>query len=325
VFGQLNPVRLTSHRTMYVQVIDLLYEQCKRYKAGKLSDYHIKTLSATGVQFEKQRNVVGKQYMVETTIFAIHKFEREHGHIKVKSLEDPHLYHWIIHAKAVSAAIVEQGYGNDKFTLPHLFTSQTGAYSPTSRVQTETRTNGEGYQDWQYITVKNKGAATIKKTTTHKMNITKVAATRASVVPAPTKMMKMTQKVPAIVTHSSRSNNKPSGSVLNNPFPKCHPALSLSTSIISTTTPNVPDVSPVHVPVAATAVTSTVWENTSSPHVTIPDVTLPNIMLPNIAHPVGTHPVSAATRRLSDEEVKNVSRLQCFSHTSSPTPPQEDY
>jgi hypothetical protein len=47
-------------------------------------------------------------------------FEREHGHIKVNNVEGPHLYRWIMHAKAVSATIIEQGYGNAKFTLPHL-------------------------------------------------------------------------------------------------------------------------------------------------------------------------------------------------------------
>jgi hypothetical protein len=64
--------------------------------------------------------VVGKRYMVATAISAIHKYEKEHGHIKVNTMEDPHLYRWIMHAKAVSATIIEQGYGNEKFTLPHL-------------------------------------------------------------------------------------------------------------------------------------------------------------------------------------------------------------
>jgi hypothetical protein len=64
--------------------------------------------------------VVGKQYTVTTTISAINKFEKEHGNIKVKNTEDPHLYHWIMHSKAVSATIIEQRYGNDKLTLPHL-------------------------------------------------------------------------------------------------------------------------------------------------------------------------------------------------------------
>jgi hypothetical protein len=55
-----------------------------------------------------------------TAIFTIHKYEKEHGHIKVKKTEDPHLYRWIIHVKAVSATIIEQGHGNEKFTLPQL-------------------------------------------------------------------------------------------------------------------------------------------------------------------------------------------------------------
>jgi hypothetical protein len=64
--------------------------------------------------------VVGKRYTVATAIFAIHKYEKEHGHIKAKKTEDPHLYRWIIHAKTVSATIIEQGHGNEKITLPHL-------------------------------------------------------------------------------------------------------------------------------------------------------------------------------------------------------------
>jgi hypothetical protein len=57
---------------------------------------------------------------VATTISAIDKYEKEHGHIKVNNTEDPHLYHWIMHAKSVSATIKEQGYSNDKYTLLHL-------------------------------------------------------------------------------------------------------------------------------------------------------------------------------------------------------------
>jgi hypothetical protein len=71
-------------------------------------------------QFEKQRNVVSKRFTVATAIFAIHKYEKEHGHTKVNKTEDPHLYRWIIHAKDVIPTIIEQGHGNVKFTLPHL-------------------------------------------------------------------------------------------------------------------------------------------------------------------------------------------------------------
>jgi hypothetical protein len=79
----------------------------------------VKTLNGLGVQFEKQRNVVGKRYTVAIAISAIHKYEKEHGHIKVNKMEDPHRYRWIMHVKAVSATIIEEGYGNGKFTLPH--------------------------------------------------------------------------------------------------------------------------------------------------------------------------------------------------------------
>jgi hypothetical protein len=52
--------------------------------------------------------------------FAIHKYKKEYGRIKVNKTEDPHLYRWIIHAKTVAATIIEQGHGNVKFTLPNL-------------------------------------------------------------------------------------------------------------------------------------------------------------------------------------------------------------
>jgi hypothetical protein len=70
-----------------------MHEQFKKYKAGKLSESRVKTISALDVQFEKHRNVVGKRYTAETSISVIHKFEIEHGHIKVNNAEDPHLYH----------------------------------------------------------------------------------------------------------------------------------------------------------------------------------------------------------------------------------------
>jgi hypothetical protein len=58
--------------------------------------------------------------MVTTAISAIYKYEKEHGRIKVNNKEDPHLYRWIMNTNAVSTTIIDQGYGNDKFTLPHL-------------------------------------------------------------------------------------------------------------------------------------------------------------------------------------------------------------
>jgi hypothetical protein len=59
VFGQPNPVR-TYVTPKQVRLGDWLHEQYKQYKSGMLSDYRIKTLSALDVQFEKQRDVVGK-------------------------------------------------------------------------------------------------------------------------------------------------------------------------------------------------------------------------------------------------------------------------
>jgi hypothetical protein len=194
-FGAPNPVRsyVTPNN---VRLGDWLHEQCKKYKAGRLSESCVKTHSALYVQFEKQMNVVGKQYTVATVISAIHKFEREHGHIKVKNAEDPHLDRWIMHAKAVSATIIEQGYGNDKFTLPYLISlHKLGliVLPPKFKLQPEPMQKG---------TMGDSVLSVEKTTTTNKMKITKVAA--------PTKMRKMTQKVPALTTHTSQKKKKPS-------------------------------------------------------------------------------------------------------------------
>jgi hypothetical protein len=118
-FGSPNPVR-SYVSPNNVRLGYWLHDQCKKYKDDRLSESCVRTLNALGVQFEKQRNVVGKQYTVATAIPEIHKYEKEHGHIKVNNTEDPHLYRWIIHAKAISATIIEQGYGNDELTLTHL-------------------------------------------------------------------------------------------------------------------------------------------------------------------------------------------------------------
>jgi hypothetical protein len=98
-------------------------------------------------------------------------------------------------------------------------------------------------------------------------------------------------------------------------------------SIVSTTTPTVPDGSPVlNVPVAATANASTVLPTTTTPYVSVPNVVvLPDVMLPNAAHPFGaTQTVDVATLQ-SDEEVDKVSHRQRLAHTSSPTPSHEYY
>jgi hypothetical protein len=74
--GQPNPVR-TYVKPNNVRLDDWLHQ---KYKAGKLSESCINSLSALDVQFKRQRNVVGKQYTVATTISIIHKFEREWLH-----------------------------------------------------------------------------------------------------------------------------------------------------------------------------------------------------------------------------------------------------
>jgi hypothetical protein len=107
----------------------------------------------------------------------------------------------------------------------------------------------------------------------------------------------------------------------------CPPPLPLAMSIISTTTPNSPDGSPVfNVPAATKVNDPNVLPTTTTPYVSVPNVVaLPEIKLPNVVHPVGaTQSVAVATRQ-SDEEVDMVSRRQRLSRASSPTPSLEDY
>jgi hypothetical protein len=81
-------------------------------------------------------------------------------------------------------------------------------------------------------------------------------------------------------------------------------------SIVSTTTTNVPDGSPVvNVLVAATANASTALPTKTTPYVSVPNVAvLPDVMLPNLAHPVGATQTVAVAKMHSDKEVDKVSR-----------------
>jgi hypothetical protein len=144
---------------------------------------------------------------------------------------------------------------------------------------------------------------------------------------APTKMRKITQKDTTLATRSFPRKNKLSHSVLSYPFAKNPPPLSLAMSIVSTTTPNVPDGSPVlNIIFAATLNASTVLPTTTTAYISVPNVVvLPDLMLPNVAHPVGATQTVAVATRQSDEEVDKVSHRKRFPHTSSPTPSHEDY
>jgi hypothetical protein len=68
-----------------------------------------------------QTNVVGKKLTVPMAISNIFKYKKEHGNVAVPNKE-PHkqLRRWIVHAKATSKKIIEQGSVNPKFTLPNL-------------------------------------------------------------------------------------------------------------------------------------------------------------------------------------------------------------
>jgi hypothetical protein len=107
----------------------------------------------------------------------------------------------------------------------------------------------------------------------------------------------------------------------------CPPPLPLAISIISTTTQNVPDGSPVlNVPVATTVNASTVLPTTTTPYISVPNVVaLPDINLPNVVHQVGAARSVVVATRQSDEEVDMVSRRKILSLVSSPTPSLKDY
>jgi hypothetical protein len=72
-FGSPSPVHIYITPDN-VRLGDWLHEKCKKYKDGRLYESRVKTLNGLGVQFEKQRNVVGKRYTVVSNISAIHKY-----------------------------------------------------------------------------------------------------------------------------------------------------------------------------------------------------------------------------------------------------------
>jgi hypothetical protein len=203
-FGSLNPVRryVTPNN---VRLGDWLHKHCKKYKDGRLSESRVKTLNGIGVQFEKQRNVVGKRYTMATTISAIQKYEKEHGHIKVKKMENPHLNRWIMHAKAVSATIIEKGYGKDKFTLPGLISlHKLGLIVLPHKFKPQPEIMQKGTES---------GNVLVEKIRPLKLRVTKLVEptkTRKMTQKAPTKMRKITQKVTTLATRSSPRKNKPS-------------------------------------------------------------------------------------------------------------------
>jgi hypothetical protein len=234
--------------------------------------------------------------------------EKEHGHIKVNNTEDPQLYHWIMHANAVSATIIEQGYGNDRFTSPHLISLHKLGFIVLPhkfKLQPERMQKGT-----------KSGNVLVEKKNPIKLKITKLVAptktmkTMKTKQKAPTKMRKITQNVTTLATRSSPRKKKPSHSVLSYPVAIRPPPLPFAMLIVSTTTPNVPDGSPVlNVPVAATANASTVLPTTTTSYVSIPNfVLIPDIMLPNVVHPVGATQSAHVGTRQSDEEVYKVSR-----------------
>jgi hypothetical protein len=98
-----------------------VHDQREKFKAGVLSDDRIYLLSDLQFDFSMQTNVVGAKLTVTMAISNIFKYKKDHGNISVPNKE-PHkqLRRWIVHAKATSKKIIEQGNGNPKFTLPNL-------------------------------------------------------------------------------------------------------------------------------------------------------------------------------------------------------------
>jgi hypothetical protein len=98
-----------------------VHDQRKKIKNGVLSDDRINLLSNLQFDFLMQTNVVGAKLTVSVAISNIFKYKKEHGNISVPNKE-PHkqLRRWITHVKAASKKIIEQGSGNQNFTLPKL-------------------------------------------------------------------------------------------------------------------------------------------------------------------------------------------------------------
>jgi hypothetical protein len=161
-------------------------------------------------------------------------------------MEDPHLYRWIIHAKALSATIIEQGHGNEKFTLPHLVSlHKLGLIVLPHKFKLQPKTKGT-----------ESGNVLVKKKNPIKLKVTKLLArpkTRKTTQKAPTKM----------ITPATRSSPRKKKQFPRYPLSLCPPPLPLAMSIISTTTPNIPDGSPV----LNTAYASTVIPTTTPPPV----------------------------------------------------------
>jgi hypothetical protein len=120
-----------------------------------------------------------------------------------------------VHANDVSATFIDQGYGNDKFSLPHLISlHKLGLIVLHPKFKLQPELMQKGTKSGNLLAVGNNPI---------KMKITKLVA--------PTKMMKMTQKAPTrmrkitqnditLATCSSPRKKKPSHSVLSYPFVK---------------------------------------------------------------------------------------------------------
>jgi hypothetical protein len=144
------------------------------------------------------------------------------------------------------------------------------------------------------------------------LKITKLVAptkTRKMTQKAPTQLRKITQNDTTLATRSSPRKKKLSHSIISYPFAIYPPTLPSAMSIVSTTTPNVHDGSPVlNVPVATTSNASTVLQTTTTPYVSVPNIVLlPGTMLPNVVHPVSAAQSVDVAARQSDEEVDKVS------------------
>jgi hypothetical protein len=123
----------------------------------------------------------------------------------VNKTKYPHLYHWIINAKAVSATIIEQGHGNVKFTLPHVISLQKlGLIVLPQRFKLQPKPMIKGTKSDNVL---------VEKKNPIKLKVTKLVApmkTRKITQKAPTKMKKIAQKVTTLATHSFPRKKKPS-------------------------------------------------------------------------------------------------------------------
>jgi hypothetical protein len=98
-----------------------MHDQRKKIKREKLTDDRINLLSDLPFEISTQPHVVGAKLTVPVAISNIFKHKKENGNISIQNKEPyKQLHPWITHAKDASKKIIQEGNGNQNFTLPNL-------------------------------------------------------------------------------------------------------------------------------------------------------------------------------------------------------------